>query len=128
MQINPVGKYYPDRTYSNNAGKGTIRVKSKSLKLQNDKKPNIIYFKNNKQCFNHSLISTRKTKYGYSIIVVRQLETSNKSYNLAKNFQTQAKEELRKNNYFLNDYDGFLEWFSEKEKVLKENGFHKLRG
>ena len=25
-------------------------------------------------------------------------------------------------------YNGFLEWFSEKEKVLKENGFHKLRG
>ena len=132
MQINPEGNYYPDRTYSNNAGRGVIKVKKNETKnIAKFKEKGSIYKTNskcNRQCFIRSLISTRKISIGYIVVVIRQPKTANDSYALAKEFQVQAKEELRKNNYFLNDYDGFLNWFEEKEKVLKENGFHKLKG
>lgn len=107
MQINPEGNYYPDRTYSNNAGRGVIKAKKNETKnIAKFKEKGSIYKTNskcNRQCFIRSLISTRKISIGYIVVVIRQPKTAN-------------------------DYDGFLNWFAEKEKVLKKNGFHRLKG
>ncbi len=129
MQTNKKKNYYLDRTYSNNAGSGTIKTKSKDNSKRSGENAYITASKSTKsnQCFNHSLISTRKTSNGYTIVVIRQPITTNKSYNLAKQFQSQARKELKIHNYFLNDYNSFLKWFAEKENTLKDNGFHKIK-
>ena len=128
-------EYYPDRTYKNSAGNGTIKstqskLKKNIIKSKEDDivKKTILSKRHKHKNYINALISTRKTKYGYSIIVVRQPETSDEAYLLAKQLQKEMVEELIENNRFLNDYDGFLSWFAKKEIILKENCFRKLKG
>lgn len=124
--------YCSDRTYQNNAGSGTIRVKkiSEKIKIKNNRfksKTTTSKLNSRGQSFNHALISTRRTKDGYKIIVTRQLNTSNEAFGLAKKFQIELMKELGNNNYFVNDDDNFKKWFTEKEEILKNNNFHKLK-
>lgn len=119
--------YYLDRTYQNHAGRGTIIIKKKA---EEEIMHDVIVTAKDEigQCFNHALLSFRKTRKGYIVVVTRQPETTEIAYNLAKQLQSEMREELKANNYFVDNYDGFAKWFAEKEKVLKDNGFHKLKG
>lgn len=84
--------YYPDRTYQNHAGSGTIIIKKKAEEeIMHDV---IITAKDEiGQCFNHALLSFRKISNGY-IVVTRQPETTEIAYNLAKQLQSEMREEI----------------------------------
>lgn len=139
MQINEKENenYYPDKTYQNHAGSGTIKTVSKIKPKR--KQPSNFSFGNStvkttgseqiviRQCYNRALISVRKRKTGYLIVVTRQPNTTEESHVLAKELQKEMNEELKSNDYFVNDDNGFQAWFSKKEEVLKNNGFHKLK-
>lgn len=128
--------YCPDKTYQNHAGSGTIKTSKSNSKrnessifaLGKSNKEEVKAKKEIKQCYNRALISVRKRKTGYLIVVTRQPNTTLESYALAKQLQSEMNEELKANDYFVDDYDDFTKWFNEKEIILKDNGFHKLKG
>lgn len=126
-----IENYYPNRTYENHAGAGTILVKKKAevsdggVLVINDE--TVSAEEKIGQCFNRASVSTRKVKKGYVVVVTRQPGTTEEAYELAKQFQAEAKAELEAHDCYADDFDGFTSWFSEKEIVLKDNGFHKLK-
>lgn len=126
--------FYPDRTYANNAKRGTIVLNSKaSTKPKRHNASEIGYVAKTKQnnkglSFVKDLLSTRWTSKGAEIVVTKQQNTSEEAYVLAKRLQVELTNELIKNHRFVNDYDDFLNWFVEKEQILKDNGFHKKKG
>ena len=128
--------YYPDRSYKNSAGNGKIVSVLSSIKttdlfigVQTKRKSSFskVKTKTKGKSYINALISTRRTKYGYFIVVTRQSNTTDEAYALAKKLQVELTEELLKHNRFKNDYDAFSEWFASKENILKDNGFHKLK-
>lgn len=120
--------YYPDRTYKNSAKNGTIRISKKRERILQDEPNQKSKKKKHGKSFINALLSTRWTTNGATIVVVRQKDTSQEAYNLAKQLQKEMVEELIENNRFVNDYDSFVSWFNAKEKILRDNNFHKLKG
>ena len=128
--------YCLDKTYKNGAGNGTIKIVSKkkssveTVVVSDDE--NVLNLikpekERKKKSLVNALFSTRLTKNGYVIVVTRQPNTSEKSYELALKLKSEMQIELLTNNRFKNDYEGFSKWFTEKEQVLKNNGFHELK-
>lgn len=128
--------YCLDKTYKNDAGNGTIKIvskkKSSAKAVVVSDAENVLNLvkpekEHKKKSLVNALFSTRLTKNGYVIVVTRQPNTSEESYELALKLKSEMQIELLANNRFKNDYKGFSKWFVEKEKVLKDNGFHELK-
>lgn len=129
--------YCLDKTYKNGAGNGTIKIKPKKITKANIvvknegadlDDENFLKKQRKKKSLVNALFSTRLTKNGYVIVVTKQPNTSEESYELALKLKNEMQKELLEHNRFKNDYNGFMKWFSEKEIILKDNGFHKLKG
>ncbi len=116
--------YYPDRTYKNSAKNGTIKEKSGAISY---KPKRFVRKQKTGRSYIKALFSTRWTTNGATIVITRQPDTTNESYILAKQLKVEMTNELVENNRFVNNYDEFMAWFSEKEEILKDNNFHKLK-
>ena len=120
---------YPDRTYKNSAKNGTIKLSAQYLqRLKEQEQEMALIDKNTKpkgDSFIKVLFSTRWNSKGATIVVTKQKDTTEEAYVLAKQLQTEMAAELVAYNRFADDYDGFMEWFGEKEEILLDNGFHK---
>lgn len=122
-------EYYPDRTYSVNVGIGSFKTKAKSSHAKKIRMMTLdLPALKNGNSFIKTLLSFRWSKYGGSIVLIRQKETSDESYNLAFNLKQEMQEELKVNNKFVNDFEAFKIWINQKIPILERNGFYKIKG
>lgn len=84
--------YCLDKTYKNGAGNGTIKIKPKKITkanivIKNEgadlDDENFLKKQRKKKSLVNALFSTRLTKNGYVIVVTKQPNTSEESYELA---------------------------------------------
>lgn len=128
--LNECENLFPDRSYKNSAGNGTIKTKAKS-----SNKPKIIHLHDETvsseikkgESFIKALLTFRWTIKGGVIVLTRQKDTTNESFTLAAKLKRQMQNDLLKNNRFVNDFDGFSAWINVQINMLKENGFHELK-
>lgn len=128
--LNECEDLFPDRSYKNSAGNGTIKTKAKNLN-----KPKIIHLHDEtvsseikkSESFIKALLTFRWTVKGGVIVVTRQKDTTDKSFVLAVNLKRQMQKDLLKNNRFVGDFDGFINWINVQIGLLKANGFHELK-
>lgn len=124
-----LGNYFVDRTYSDNVGTGKIAAKKSANKEIESRERFYPEEETKGQSFIKALISFRwHPVLGGIIVLTRQSETSDEAYELAVNLKSKMQKELLENKRFDNSLDDFREWIDQQIAILKQNGFHKLKG
>lgn len=122
--------YFVDRTYSDSVGRGKISVATKVVAQSKRGESQDGFFLESSergQSFIRALVSFRWASYGGAVVITRQADTTDKSYELAIKFKRKMQKELLEQYRFSDNFDAFKVWVSEWCSVLEQNGFHNIK-